>query len=188
MACMQDPFQAQSSPVRSPHQELKREAHVLAEDLISYRIGKRSLPPSRASATLRRLSDELEERHAVLLNTMCSRLNINHNTARIRFVQVADEVFQEGINWGRIVALFTFGGRLAQFCMRNGMASNVEDVTTWVGDYVAGKADWISRQGGWVSGINQRPSRNTIVIATFLARAFGYVSQLPRRRKIFARN
>ena len=147
MACAANQLAQESS-----QEDVQREAHELAEDLISYRIGKRSTPPTPTSATLRRLSDQLEGRHAVLLNDMCTQLNVTTVGTRSKFTEVADEVFRGGINWGRIVALFTFGGRLAQACRRNGVAHDAEQVSTWVGDYVAGLSDWIGSQGGWVGG------------------------------------
>ena len=138
----------------SDSEEIRRasqEAHRLAHDLVSYRIGKGSPPPSRSAAILRKLSDELEERHATVLANMCGRLNVLNGSAHTKFVQVADEVFRDGVNWGRIVAIFAFGAKLAQYCMGNGLQQDVDEIIAWVGNYISSLSEWISAHGGWVS-------------------------------------
>lgn len=140
----------------SDGEELRRvsqEAHRLAHDLVKYRIGKASPPPSRSAAILRKLSDELEERHAVVLSNMCGRLNVLSGSAHTKFVQVADEVFRDGVNWGRIVAIFAFGAKLAQYCMGNGLQQDVDEIIHWVGNYISSLSEWISSHGGWVSNL-----------------------------------
>ena len=82
------------------------EAKSLAHDIASYHIGKVSPPPNQTAAILRRLTDELEDRHSAVLSNMCNRLNVVRASAQSKFVQVADEVFRDGVNWGRIVAIF----------------------------------------------------------------------------------
>lgn len=138
---------ATSDSTRRLHQQ----AHFLAKDIVSYRTGTGRISTNPTAQNLRRLSDELEQCHQTLLSNMCNTLNMTSDTAHQKFLQVADEVFRDGINWGRIVALFTFGGRLAQFCARNGMHDSIGDVQQWLGDYICGLSTWINRQGGWVS-------------------------------------
>lgn len=130
---------------------LNQQAHFLAKDIVSYRTGNGRVSTNLTAQNMRRLSDELEQCHQVLLSNMCNTLNMTSDTAHQKFVQVADEVFRDGVNWGRIVALCTFGGRLAQFCARNGMQRSVRDVEQWLGDYISGLSTWIQKQGGWVS-------------------------------------
>lgn len=42
---------------------------------------------------------------------MCNRLNVLNGIVCVKFVQVVDEVFWDGINWGRIVVVYVFGGK-----------------------------------------------------------------------------
>ncbi|KAK3733232.1 hypothetical protein QZH41_001999 [Actinostola sp. cb2023] len=130
---------------------LSQQAHFLARDMVCYRTGRGRVSTNITAQNMRRLSDELEECHHALLGNMCNTLNMTSDTAHQKFIQVADEVFRDGVNWGRIVALFTFGGKLAQFCVRNGMQQSVEEVQRWIGDYVSGLSHWIHKQGGWDS-------------------------------------
>ncbi|XP_020904924.1 bcl-2-like protein 2 isoform X2 [Exaiptasia diaphana] len=139
--------EAGNDAVRKLHQQ----AHFLARDIVCYRTGNGEVSRNLTAQNMRRLSDELEQCHHLLLNNMCNTLNMTSDTAHQKFVQIADEVFRDGVNWGRIVALFTFGGRLAQFCARNGMQHNVDDVEQWLGDYISGLSSWILKQGGWES-------------------------------------
>ena len=141
-------FQPESK--RGTTGSVRAEVHELARDLILYRLGKASDCPSITAENIRRLSDELEAQHGVFLDSMCHRLEVTPESARSKFVQVADEVFREGVNWGRIVALFTFGGRLAQNLQQNGH-ENVDEVAEWLEDYVIKLSDWIQGHGGWVS-------------------------------------
>ena len=128
-----------------------QEARILAQDLVTYRIGKANPPPTRTAAILRKLSDELEERHAAVLANMCGRLNVLNGSAHAKFVQVADEVFGDGVNWGRIVAIFAFGAKLAQYCIGNGLQQEGDEIIDWVGNYISSLSGWIYAHGGWVS-------------------------------------
>lgn len=149
MSCSQ---KSRLSHQDSDNEEIRRvslEAHLLAQDLVKYRIGKGSPPPTRSAAILRKLADELEERHATVLANMCSRLNVLNGSAHTKFVQVADEVFRDGVNWGRIVAIFAFGAKLAQYCMGNGLQQDVDEIIDWVGNYISSLSEWICTHGGW---------------------------------------
>ncbi|PFX31800.1 apoptosis regulator R1-like [Stylophora pistillata] len=150
MDCLQKTRLAQLQDSKSDEmQRVCQEAKALANDLVEYRIGKRNPPPSHTAAILRRLSDELEDRHSAVLANMCGRLNILTGSAHTKFVQVADEVFRDGVNWGRIVAIFAFGAKLAQYCFRNGLEKEADDITDWVGNYISSLSGWILSNGGW---------------------------------------
>lgn len=127
-----------------------RQAKVLANDFISYRLGNSPIPVSTTAATLRRLADQIEEQYPLLLNHLCHKLNITRATVYQTFFEIASEVFADGINWGRIVALFAFGGKLAVYCDQHQMKELVASITEWVSRYVgAGLSEWIENHGGW---------------------------------------
>lgn len=153
MSCLQPTrvVQETASTLNEEMRRISEEAQSLASDLVSHRIGKVTPPPSRTAAILRRLTDELEDRHSGVLSNMCNRLNIINGSAQTKFVQVADEVFRDGVNWGRIVAIFAFGAKLAQYCIRNGLQEDVDEIILWVGNYISSLSPWINSQGGWVS-------------------------------------
>lgn len=134
----------------NPHITKESIAHKLAQDLIFYRLGKASNCPSKTAENIRRLSDELETQHGIFLDSMCHRLEVTPESAHSKFVQVADEVFREGVNWGRIVALFTFAGRLALNLQQSGHDKG-DEIAEWLGDYITKLSEWIQNHGGWVS-------------------------------------
>lgn len=134
----------------SPRKTKQDNTRELARDFIWYRLGKASDCPSKTAENIRRLSDELEVQHGVFLDSMCHQLEITADSAHSKFVQIADEVFREGINWGRIVAVFTFGGRLAKNLQQSGEEKG-EEIAEWLGDYMTKLSDWIQSHGGWVS-------------------------------------
>lgn len=153
--CLQKTRLAQLQDSNSDEmQRVCQEAKALAKDLVEYRTGKGNPPPSRTAAILRRLSDELEDRHPAVLANMCGRLNILTGSAHTKFVQVADEVFRDGVNWGRIVAIFAFGAKLAQYCFRNRLEKEADDIADWVGNYISSLSGWIRSNGGW-EALNQ---------------------------------
>lgn len=150
MGCLQKTRLTQLQDSNSDEmQRVCQEAKALAKDLVEYRTGKGNPPPSRTAAILRRLSDELEDRHPAVLANMCGRLNILTGSAHTKFVQVADEVFRDGVNWGRIVAIFAFGAKLAQYCFRNRLEKEADDIADWVGNYISSLSGWIRSNGGW---------------------------------------
>lgn len=149
MSCLQPTRVVQDTAMSEEMRRISEEARNLAHDLVSYRIGKMNPPPTRTAAILRRLSDELEDRHSMVLSNMCNRLNVVNGSAQVKFVQVADEVFRDGINWGRIVAIFAFGAKMAQYCVTTGLQQEVEEIIVWVGNYISGLSNWIHSNGGW---------------------------------------
>lgn len=64
-----------------------------------------------------------------------------------------------GINWGRILTLFSFGYRIAVRVLHlegivdfaHTLKNVVSNVVTFIRDTTEGIARWIASQGGWVS-------------------------------------
>ncbi|EDO34312.1 predicted protein [Nematostella vectensis] len=131
--------------MKTPEEKI---AHELAKDFIGYKLGKGTRLNTKSALILRKLSNQIENKHELFLRNMCDRLDIRQHNAPETFKQVADEIFGDGINWGRIVVLYTFAGKVAKYCQENQL-DNAENVATWVGNYVASKSDWVKKAGGW---------------------------------------
>ena len=67
-----------------------------------------------------------------------------------------------GVNWGRILTLFSFGYRIAVRVLQLGervqdfaqtLKNVVRNVVTFIRDTSEGIARWIASQGGWVSRV-----------------------------------
>jgi len=88
-----------------------------------------------------------------VFDDMCATIHVTPTSAYPTFFGVADELFVQGVTWGRVVALFAFGGALSEHCMHRGMPQLVSHVADWVALYTETYlAHWIVANGGWVRG------------------------------------
>lgn len=113
-----------------------------------------SVPPREdletVKAALRDSADEFEELFTQAFSNLSSQLDITPDTAYHSFKSVMDEVFKDGVNWGRIVGLFVFGGVLCVECVEKDMSHLVARIADWMTMYLDENIDaWIQSQGGW---------------------------------------
>lgn len=133
----------------------------LVADYVNFRLRKDGLewancpdltPSGAVGRTMKALGQEFEIRYTEVFQEMCNQLHITPNTAHPTFTAIVNELFSDGIKWGRIVALFAFGGSLAVQCVEKEMPPLVDQIVDWVADYVdQNLISWIIEQGGWVS-------------------------------------
>ncbi|XP_051961572.1 bcl-2-like protein 1 [Xyrauchen texanus] len=99
---------------------------------------------------LRDSANEFELRYSRAFNDLSSQLHITPATAYQSFESVMDEVFRDGVNWGRIVGLFAFGGALCVECVEKEMSPLVGRIAEWMTVYLDNHIQpWIQNQGGW---------------------------------------
>ncbi|XP_071158324.1 bcl-2-like protein 2 isoform X1 [Mytilus edulis] len=146
----------------------------LVVDYINYRLNNNGvqwdqcpslLPqPLDVHRTLRKKGDEFEERFKNEFQNLIDELHITENTAYPMFCKVLEELFKGGINWGRIVALFSFGGSLATQCMKRDLPQLIDSVIEWITLYIEKNlSHWIQTHGGWqgfVEFYNQGQNHN----------------------------
>ncbi|KAM8839570.1 apoptosis regulator Bcl-2 [Synchiropus picturatus] len=111
-------------------------------------------PDPRASVhrVLREAGEELERLYQSDFTDMSRRLYLTSATARARFSEVIDELFRDGVNWGRIIAFFEFGGTVCVECAsKEDMTSQVDLIAEWMTEYLNGPRlnSWILDNGGW---------------------------------------
>uniref|UniRef100_A0A4W3HHG3 BCL2 apoptosis regulator n=1 Tax=Callorhinchus milii TaxID=7868 RepID=A0A4W3HHG3_CALMI len=115
--------------------------------------------PAPASAALEKLhrvlrevGDSFERQYQQEFADIALQMRFEPDGARSRFDAVAEELFRDGINWGRIVAFFVFGGTLCvESCKRRDMAPLVDSIAAWMTAYLdSSLANWISANGDWV--------------------------------------
>ncbi|XP_076460510.1 bcl-2-like protein 2 isoform X1 [Babylonia areolata] len=131
----------------------------VAEDYIRYRLernglswqnGQRDVTPNEIQRAMRALGDEFESRFSQTFDDMINQLHITPDTAYQTFRTIVHEIFSDGVNWGRIVALFGFGGKLAVRCVQQSMPQLVNSIVDWVSVYVdTTLRPWISANNGW---------------------------------------
>ncbi|XP_017342487.1 bcl-2-like protein 1 [Ictalurus punctatus] len=99
---------------------------------------------------LRDSANEFELRYARAFSDLSSQLHITPVTVYQSFESVMDEVFRDGVNWGRIVGLFAFGGALCVECVEKEMSPLVARIAEWMTVYLDNHIQpWIQEQGGW---------------------------------------
>lgn len=87
------------------------------------------------------------------LNNMISQVQVSKDTAFDTFLQVAAQIFSDGVvNRGRIVTLFYFGYKLAVQVINE--IPLIKMIVQWVVQVIKDRlAKWIFEQGGWVSPV-----------------------------------
>ena len=133
----------------------------LVADYVHYRLTRQGfewatcpeLPePGPVQTTMRTLGEEFEHRYTEVFSEMCNQLHITPHTAHPTFTAIVNELFSDGVRWGRVVALFSFGGSLAVQCIEKEMPPLVDQIVDWVVAYVDTQLQsWIDEHGGWVS-------------------------------------
>ncbi|KAM6298609.1 bcl-2-like protein 1 isoform 1-T1 [Aegotheles albertisi] len=99
---------------------------------------------------LREAGDEFELRYRRAFSDLTSQLHITLGTAYQSFEQVVNELFRDGVNWGRIVAFFSFGGALCVESVDKEMRVLVGRIVSWMTTYLTDHLDpWIQDNGGW---------------------------------------
>lgn len=110
-----------------------------------------SEPHAAIHRVLREAGDELERLYQPDFTEMSRQLYLTSTTAQRRFAEVIDELFRDGVNWGRIIAFFEFGGTVCVECAaKDEMSSQVENIAEWMTEYLNGPLNsWIKDNGGW---------------------------------------
>ncbi|XP_053171722.1 bcl-2-like protein 1 [Scomber japonicus] len=126
--------------------------------LLTSRNGSRQLGTSSSphgdieavKAALRDSADKFELLFTEAFSDLSSQIDITPETAYHSFKSVMDEVFKDGVNWGRVVGLFTFGGAICVKCVERNMSDLVSRIVDWMTIYLDEHINpWIQSQGGW---------------------------------------
>uniref|UniRef100_A0A8C4W8N7 Bcl-2-like protein 1 n=1 Tax=Gopherus evgoodei TaxID=1825980 RepID=A0A8C4W8N7_9SAUR len=108
------------------------------------------VPATGVRQALREAGDEFELRYRRAFSDLTSQLHITPGTAYQSFEQVVNELFRDGVNWGRIVAFFSFGGALCVESVDKEMQVLVGRIVSWMTTYLTDHLDpWIQENGGW---------------------------------------
>lgn len=131
----------------------------IVEDYVAYRLernglawqnGQRDVTPNEIQRAMRALGDEFESKFSAQFDDMMSQLQLTPDTAYQTFRTIVTEIFHDGVNWGRIVALFGLAGRLAVLSSHQEMPRLIESIVDWVSAYVdTNLKQWITDHDGW---------------------------------------
>ncbi|XP_055784591.1 apoptosis regulator Bcl-2-like [Salvelinus fontinalis] len=105
---------------------------------------------ARLHRVLREAGDEIEIMYQRDFAEMSGQLHFTPSTAQRRFTAVIEELFSDGVNWGRIVAFFEFGGTMCVESVNREMTSQVDNIAHWMTEYLNGPLqNWIQVNGDW---------------------------------------
>lgn len=99
---------------------------------------------------LLKIADELNR------NAELQRLinQVPGNCAQDIFMKVARSIFADGINWGRVVALFHLAYRLIYKALTTNHLENIRTIISWVLQVIREQLySWLVQQGGWAGVI-----------------------------------
>jgi len=172
--------QSTQTPVFSSVDTVKTVAKELAKDVVYYVSGYKTIKPvNRHAITLRRTVDELSEKHEMVFNSIVKKLQpLTRDTAVQTFFNVMDEMFRDcSYNWGRVVSVYTFGGRLAKHFVETDAPDFVDNVVDCLGTFVSDKlCKWIQQQGGWDAFdayFPERTNMENVIWKSLVMTAFG---------------
>eukprot|EP00118_Oscarella_pearsei_P009513 m.54964 g.54964 ORF g.54964 m.54964 type:complete len:191 (+) comp34436_c0_seq3:23-595(+) len=143
-------------------------AHVLQKkgfkDAVPSKMLQKSRQPSAGAVfdRLRELADAFEEHNPKAFEEMSAALNINAVTVYANFVEIASDLFVDGIRWGRVVALYAFSGCLAVECVKRDLRNYVGSVSGWSSEFMTENlVEWIRANGGWEGFLKYYSKRGT---------------------------
>ncbi|XP_030622517.1 apoptosis regulator BAX [Chanos chanos] len=75
---------------------------------------------------------------------------VQANCAQDVFFTVASSIFEDGINWGRVVALFHLAYRLIYKALTQNHLEIIKKIISWVLQFIRQHISaWLRQQGGW---------------------------------------
>lgn len=146
--------------------------HVSSEDL-GGRPGEQQDPQIKEVVEqLLKIADDLNR------NAELQRLinQVQGNCAQDIFMKVARSIFADGINWGRVVALFHLAYRLIYKALTTNHLENIRMVISWVLQVIREQLyGWLVQQGGWEGVIRSFSRWRTVAIAASVALLAAFV-------------
>ncbi|XP_034054758.1 apoptosis regulator BAX [Gymnodraco acuticeps] len=115
---------------------------------------------------LLKIADEMNR------NTELQRLinQVQANCAQDIFMKVARNIFADGINWGRVVALFHLAYRLIHKALTTNHLENIRTIIGWVLQVIREQLySWLVQQGGWEGVIRGFSQWRTVAIVASVA-------------------
>ncbi|XP_020796276.1 apoptosis regulator BAX [Boleophthalmus pectinirostris] len=142
------------------------ERHISSEDLGGRPHEQEEHNVKQVVEQLIRIADEINR------NAELQRLinQVEGNCAQDIFMAVAQSIFADGINWGRIVALFHLAYKLIYRAITTNHIENIRLVISWVLQVIKDQLySWIVQQGGWEGVIRRFTRWRTVAIVASIA-------------------
>ncbi|MBN3295127.1 BAK protein, partial [Amia calva] len=114
-----------------------------------------SSPLSRVGQQLALIGDDINRRYDLNFTHMLAELSVTPDNAYSYFCKIANSLFDSEINWGRVIALLSFGYRMALHVFQQGLTGFLGRIARYIGDFLLRHriAQWIAQQGGWLAAL-----------------------------------
>uniref|UniRef100_A0A8C5MXU1 Apoptosis regulator Bcl-2 n=1 Tax=Leptobrachium leishanense TaxID=445787 RepID=A0A8C5MXU1_9ANUR len=123
--------------------------------------------PQAVLQTLSRAGDEFSRLYQQDFRQISGLLHLTPSTVRPRFAAVVEELFHDGVNWGRIVAFFEFGGVMCVESVNREMSPLVDSIVGWMTEYLNRHLqNWIQEQGGWLNTLPEIETLQSLIRET----------------------
>ncbi|XP_078500362.1 bcl-2 homologous antagonist/killer isoform X2 [Lissotriton helveticus] len=103
------------------------------------------------------IGDDINTRYEGHFQDMILDLKPDMDNAYEYFTKIASSLFEDGINWGRVIALLGFGYRMALYVFhQHGIRGFLSRIAQFVATFVLRNriAQWIAEQGGWTAALD----------------------------------
>lgn len=98
------------------------------------------------------------------------------NCAQDIFMKVARSIFTDGINWGRVVALFHLAYKLIHKALTTNHLEIIRTIISWVLQFIREVLyPWLVQQGGWGGVIRGVPRWRTVALVASVALVAAFV-------------
>uniref|UniRef100_A0A8C6VLE3 MCL1 apoptosis regulator, BCL2 family member n=1 Tax=Naja naja TaxID=35670 RepID=A0A8C6VLE3_NAJNA len=118
---------------------------------------------ARALETLRRVCDDIMEKHQLAFQGMLRKVQIDKADDLKLMSEVATQVFNDGItNWGRIVTLISFGAFVAKHLKSINQESGISTLAEIITEVlVTEKREWLLHHNAWTGSIKLQKRKGT---------------------------
>ena len=134
------------------YEEERNFVENLARDYVLHRVYGKEECICGISRTMRKRGLEMENKHSMFFDHVCRRLYINEQNVEQVFKKVLEEVLGKEVNWGRLVSVFAFSGKVAQMLKeKSNSDEKINNIIICLTECVMKNIQWIIENGGWVS-------------------------------------
>ncbi|XP_030324615.1 bcl-2 homologous antagonist/killer isoform X1 [Calypte anna] len=111
---------------------------------------------SQVGKRLAIIGDDIYKRYDPEFCCMLTSLQLTKENAYECFTNIASSLFENEINWGRVIALLGFGYRMAIHVYQQGIPGFLRRIARYVAEFMLRNriARWIAQQGGWEAALH----------------------------------
>ena len=130
--------------------ELYRQTEKMATYIVNKMLGKRQ-KWNKNGEKIYELCMEMKSERELFFDGLCDKLELNKDNVDDTSKNVMMQVFMDGCNFGRLIALYTFCITLCEFCSKNDMESSIDIIIKNTSLTMYTQKEWFEKQGSWVS-------------------------------------